>query len=535
MRRFYNFSNSVINIFWRVLFFLTLFFAFTSVNIIIGDNDTFGTSTTMVTTGLVIFIVAVIVMIYAYPKIRAWFYNVFITHQVLTGSLILLAVVIAQIFFVSYCHPGSGFDSGMLLHAAESTKHAEEVDVTSYFSLNQNNLPIMLFMHWLVTLSGKSSWLFFDYVTLVSVDLSALINLMSIMLIKKRMLGTALYMHSSWLMVFPTIIMPYTDAWSLPLVSMYLFCYFVMYKTSKMSTPIEQLSFVLAGLVFGFSVVLVYFVKPSAIIPVIAIVIIGALNWLIKKKHVTMSGVVVTLAALALVGTSGGATYMVANNKIQNQTYIKIDKSRSIPAIHFMAMGVYGQGGYDWHQAVAMTFIPTEKQKSDYSVMMLKKRLKKLGPWGYFKFLIMKQRNNTADGTFGWLKEGHFFLENQKPNNKGITNKLKNYIYLYGRHIADFRFAAQLWWITLLVIIALGFGPRNDLIQILRLSLVGGFIFLLLFEGGRSRYLIQYLPCILLLGVLSFERAISNIRRLFGWYEVKVDEAKKADELSQEN
>lgn len=530
MRKFYNFSHTVINIFWRVLFFLTLFFALVSPNIIIGDNDTFGTSTTMITTGLLISIVAIVVMIYAYPGIRAWFYNVFITHQVLTGSLILLVVVVAQILFVAYCHPVSGFDSGMLLHAAESTKHAEEVNVTSYFSLNQNNLPIMLFMHWLVTLSGKSSWMFFDYVTLFSVDLSMVINLMSVILIKRKMLGTALYMHSAWLMVFPTIIMPYTDAWSLPLVSMYLFCYLVMYKTSKMSTQIEQLSFVLAGLGFGFSVVLVYFVKPSAIIPVIAIVIIGVLSWLIKKKHVTLRGTVVMLAALALIGVSAGATYKVSTDKINNQTYIKIDKSRSIPAIHFMSMGVYGQGGYDWHQAVAMTFIPTEKQKSDYSVMMLKKRLKKLGPWGYFKFLIMKQRNNTADGTFGWLKEGHFFLENQKPNNKGITNKLKNYIYLYGRHIADFRFAAQLWWITLLVIIALGFGPRNDLIQILRLSLVGGFMFLLLFEGGRSRYLIQYLPCILLLATISFERAIANIKHLFGWYEIKVDEAEAADE-----
>lgn len=534
MRRFYNFSNSVINIFWRVLFFLTLFFALTSANIIIGDNATFGTSTTMVTTGLVIFIVAIVVMIYAYPSIRNWFYNVFITHQLRTSSLILLAVIAGQIFFVYFCHPTSGFDSGMLLHAASNAKNAAEADVTSYFSLNQNNLPIMLFMHWLVTLSGQSTWLFFDYVTLFSVDLSMAINLLSIWLVKKKFLGTAIYMHCAWLMVFPTIIMPYTDAWSLPLVSLYLFCYLVMYKTANWKTVMEQVSFVIAGLVFGFSMVIVYFVKPSAIIPVVAIVIIGSLNWLIKKKHFTMKGVVLTLATLSLIGISAAGTYKVTNDKIQNQTYIQIDKSRSIPAIHFMAMGVYGQGGYDWHQAVAMTFIPTEKQKSDYSVMMLKKRLKKLGAWGYFKFLILKQRNNTADGTFGWLKEGHFFLENQKPSNKGITNKLKNYIYLYGRHIADFRFAAQLWWITLLVIIALGFGPRNDLIQILRLSLVGGFLFLLLFEGGRSRYLIQYLPCILLLGVLSFDRAISNIKRLFGWYEVKVDDAKKADELSRE-
>lgn len=89
---------------------------------------------------------------------------------------------------------------------------------------------------------------------------------------------------------------------------------------------------------------------------------------------------------------------------------------------------------------------------------------------------------------------------------------------------------AQLWWITLLVIIALGFGPRRQLLQLLRLAMIGGFIFLLLFEGGRSRYLIQYLPCLLLLGVFSFERAVVNIRRVVDWYQRKLQAAIAADE-----
>ena len=81
MRRFYKFSQAVINLFWRVLFFLTLFFAVTSPNIILGDNNTFGTSTTMLTTGLVIGLVAVAVGIYAYPRFHAWLYRIFITER----------------------------------------------------------------------------------------------------------------------------------------------------------------------------------------------------------------------------------------------------------------------------------------------------------------------------------------------------------------------------------------------------------------------------------------------------------------------
>lgn len=528
MRRFYNFSQSVINFFWHVLFFLTLFFAVTSPNIILGDNATFGTSTTMVTTGLVIAIVAILVMNYAYPRVHAWLYRVLITQQLRTGTILLLMVLAAQIAFVFFVHPNSGFDSGMLLHTATDPSAVRDPDATAYFSLNVNNLPIMLFMHWLSTTFQQTTWEFFDFVTLFFVDLSVIFNLLSVRIVQKRALGAAMYIQAAWLAVFPSIIMPYTDAWGLPLVSFYLLCYFTLRKTTM--HPLLRLS---AANGFGISVMLTYFMKPSSIIPVIAIAIIEGLLALVNHKKLRMQDVFVALAMLLFIGESAFYTYRYVNTRVENQTYIQVDKTRAIPAIHFMAMGVYGQGGYSWWQAVEMTFLPTKKQKTDYSVMMLKKRLKKLGPTGYLKFLVKKQRNNTADGTFGWLKEGHFFLENQKPNNKGISNKLKNYIYLYGRHIADFRFAAQLWWIGLLTIIALGFGPERRVIQILRLSMVGGFVFLLLFEGGRSRYLIQYLPCLLLLATLSVERVIANVGRLAGWYEEKVDASIQADEKKQ--
>ncbi|KRL52225.1 hypothetical protein [Lacticaseibacillus manihotivorans] len=52
--------------------------------------------------------------------------------------------------------------------------------------------------------------------------------------------------------------------------------------------------------------------------------------------------------------------------------------------------------------------------------------------------------------------------------------------------------------------------------------MVGGFMFLLLFEGGRSRYLIQYLPVLLIQASLSLKPAIFRIRRLFTWGSDKI-------------
>lgn len=62
----------------------------------------------------------------------------------------------------------------------------------------------------------------------------------------------------------------------------------------------------------------------------------------------------------------------------------------------------------------------------------------------------------------------------------------------------------------------------------------GGFMFLPLFEGGRSRYLIQYLPCLLLLATFSFERAVANVRQLYAGYHRRVVAAIAADNLEQE-
>ncbi|KLD59856.1 hypothetical protein WP50_14995, partial [Lactiplantibacillus plantarum] len=80
-----------------------------------------------------------------------------------------------------------------------------------------------------------------------------------------------------------------------------------------------------------------------------------------------------TVAMAILMLESAGLTYHYTNQAIQNQTYIKIDKSRSIPAIHFMAMGVYGTGGYSEKQAIQMAVLPTKAQKTAYSIKMLKR------------------------------------------------------------------------------------------------------------------------------------------------------------------
>ncbi|KLD59857.1 hypothetical protein WP50_15000 [Lactiplantibacillus plantarum] len=62
---------------------------------------------------------------------------------------------------------------------------------------------------------------------------------------------------------------------------------------------------------------------------------------------------------------SAGLTYHYTNQAIQNQTYIKIDKSSSMPAIYVMAIGLLGTGGYSEKQAIQMAVLPTKAHFCD--------------------------------------------------------------------------------------------------------------------------------------------------------------------------
>ncbi|MFV0560953.1 MAG: TIGR03766 family XrtG-associated glycosyltransferase [Enterococcus sp.] len=512
MKKLYNLGVHTIQFFWIILFGLTVFFALLSPNIILGDNPIFGTSTTLLTTVFILMSIGIVALLVTFEKLRKKVASVFIAHKYVAASSLLVLVFLLQVIFVYFVHPGAGFDAGMLHYAATNKESIFDPNVRGYFSLNQNNLPPMLLMHWIVKVTGQTSWQFFDYLTVLFVDLSVLLNLVTIKIVAPKALAFGMYLQAIWLLVFPSILMPYTDTWALPLVSGYLLCYFLL-QSDTVHGGVRGLS----GVLFGVLVVLTYFIKPSAIIPVIAIVLVNVLSACTHK--ITLKKIMWYFLFISMIGAVSFGTYRAITSLIAEQTYIKIDDSRNIPAIHFASMGISGDGGYSEKQAEQMAILPTKEEKSEYSKKIILKRLKELHIVGYLQFLVKKQERNTADGTFGWLKEGNFFRENQKPSQKGIRNQLKNFIFLYGAHIADFRFFAQLVWLFCLLVILLGWGTPTKEILILKLSLIGAFVFLLLFEGGRSRYMIQYLPCFILLAALAWETTKKHIQQVLYWWE----------------
>ncbi len=473
--KLFKFGDRALIHLFNGFFFLTLLFAITSPNIILGDNKITGAGTTLFTTWLLIIVVAVVVCVLTYPQFKQWWYQVFVVQKLRTGVLILGAVVLWQLIFVLNVHPPIGFDVGAIHQALTDTTSP---DIKAYFSLNYNNMPILLAQLILSQVFATKTWLFFDLVTVVLVDLSALLNILSIRVLARKKVAAALYIHALWLLIFPMIIVPYTDTWVLPFVSGYLLCYIVL-AHSQCKWPLK----LVAAIGFGITIVGAYFMKPSAVVGVVAIILVELL-YLLKKKPVNW------LAMLGLVGSSilvAGGTYVVTNHAISQQTHIQVNTAREIPAIHFIGMGVSGDGGYNPKDALKMAELPTKQGRINYSKKVWLQRLRQKGVGGYLIFLIKKQRNDTADGSFAWVKEGHFINQAPKPHGKGFAGQLQQFVYLYGTHLGDLRFIAQAWWIIWLILIAFGWRQRTKIAQVLRLMIIGGFMYLLLFEGGRSR------------------------------------------------
>lgn len=457
-------SRSIINILFTIFIGLTFYFTLTSSNLLLNSQ-----TTTWVTMVMLLGLVGIIIIMITDNFVKRFARSVYQSGWL--GMLVLgILLLIWQIFFIVATHPAIGFDVNMLHQAWINPNQAK---VRGYFSQNYNNLPILLLQNWILTKFHSTSWLVIDSVTLFLVNLSALINIVTMYLVSKDKVRLLWYLQIIFLAFFPMIIIPYTDTWVLPSVSLILLGFVGMSSHS-----FNLIYRILFSVMAGVATVITYYIKPSGIIPAIAFIIVGIVYLcnIPGKKQLLRA-----FCLLVFLFGSGAITFVLGQNIISNQKYVSIDKSLEIPSIHFVNMGMSGTtGAYNPHDALMMAKLPKKQDKIAYSKKMIRKRLKQRGFGGYISFLIRKQGYNTADG----------------------------------KNVSVFRFISQLIWISLVGILFFGWKYHDLVSDGLRLSLIGGFLFLLIFEGGRSRYLIQFLPSIIILIPIVWQSSKETIAKI---------------------
>lgn len=414
-----------------------------------------------------------------------WRYKV---YSLLILSLLLLCW---QIYFIFKSSTGIGFDAGIIVSEVINHSTVSEPFRYNYFSFYPNNL-LLLYTEYLWSSFFGATWISFSFLSLFSVDLFMLITLTTVYMIDRNIFLKTWVIFLIWLSVFPYIIVPYTDTIGLPLISSYILGYTLLKRTNLFWVK------GIGAIIFGTFLMLSYLMKPTAIIPVIAIAIIE-LAYLFHqfdvKKFNYLNYILIILFIMSAVGTK--YAYQV---KTDQQDYVHINKELKIPAIHFIGMGLHGEGGFDKNDANKMYASRSTKEMKKVSNENIKKQIRKYSLAQYGLFLLNKNRNNTADGSFGWLQEGNFI--DKKPN-----NFIQNWVYPKGEYLHYFHVMVQIIWILALLILLVDKRRTESLHKnemIFKLALLGGLTYLLIFEGGRSRYLIQFMPIIIpLLGMSS--------------------------------
>lgn len=424
--------------------------------------------------GLLVFLIFLIIIGKYNKHIKGFYFNN--RKEIFLG--IIFVTLLYQILLVLSLSGTTGWDPITLINRAMN----RPIGVPDYFSYNPNTIGVMMIEKGLYYLFFKP-----DLVNFVRI-----LNLINIILldgscyllyrVAKRLYDYKVSMIVSCLLWGLIVISPYVAIFYSDLLA-FAVSSALIYLFSLKSSWYRNLiiSFVSAG---G------YFIKPSIVIVIIAYVIVVVIKAFSSIQFKPFYKLLVIVIPMILIICSGNAL-------IKSQ----IDSSKSYDSWHFVAMGMAGVGGYYGPDVEANQRIKSPEKRKIYNINLIKSRLKSYGINGYSKFLIQKQVNNTSDATFGWRNDGggdQFLIPFGKGNR--IYNKIR---YIFTSHNSQrdwngFAIIPQLVWVITLVGLLATVVVNDYRMLWMKLTIIGFMLFLLLYEGGRSRYVIQYLPYIVI-------------------------------------
>lgn len=454
-------------------------------------------------------------------------YHIAIVMAIIFGIQIILSIL---------TYADCGWDCGIVVRQAVNLLKGENFD-TYYFAVCSNNIGILLITKYVLKFASifckiTLQTAFFSMIifNIIIVDIAALLTFCVCQKVLENRSAYFSLLFILPLIVFsPYIIVPYTDTITMvfPIAILYIY---ILIKEQKEIELKKELLIILEGIL----TIIGFFIKPTTVIIIIAILIVEILRMSkVKIKNVAIIGLMFIIGC----GISYTGYSFVKNRNLGSLISEEDYEKYSMTFTHFLKMGMNESiietelptknktfyGGYsEWDALTTQTIIgKNEKQKENLQVV--KQRLKKFGIAGYADFLYNKANWILSDGTFFFGEEGSFWMSEHYNHSKIgeilqelINNKSDKYQNITAN-------VMQTLWI--LITIGLLFShtnkEQNNYIVISKLSIIGIVIFLLLFEG-RARYLVNHLPIFIIVGVFGIKASLKMIdKKLLEYKENK--------------
>lgn len=410
-------------------------------------------------------------------------------------------IIVLELITVTFGSSTYGADAGIILNIAQGKSGYLTND---YFLYYPNNLVVLFVYRAFYLLFGSTNMILalnYFNVLIVAATFLYMARVMNRVL-DKRGYVIAFYLFLFSTTFTPYVLTPYSDTLVLIfVVAMLDFGTRVWEATTIKSAVVNSLGLALAAGIGSL-------IKPSAVMPFIAIFIVLIL-FQVNRKNLLLVLVILGIS----VGGFAGVKF-IDNEIQQHQTLVKTSSNQAFPFTHFIMMGVNYYGGYTPEDFQITRNAKGKSKREKLNIEIIKMRLKQRGVQGYLKFLLLKERNNTSSGTYTMNTELWLTNEHAGPKNNSVTSFIERYFYPNGKQTIVYKLWAQMIFVLVAIGVALSGwynGVKQEkIINWLQLAALGGILFLLIFEGGRSRYLMQFMPTMTLIAASGFESLLEK-------------------------
>lgn len=501
-------SNGLVNLFFIPLILVSLI---GSIQLILKNFQ--GLSGIGVKLTDIIFFVVLIYIVFT--PVRKWIntgcqylWQTICHYRTVSLWVLIIMTLLWQVAVVILMSGYNNWDSGKIVEAAMENLQG----ASAYFSNYPNTVSLLFLERGLWFISGQPNFqnfvLLLDFLNIFLIDGAVLMTGAVIKNWFGRAYRIPLFVLSWFLIVMsPWVALPYSDIWAFFLTALTLY---LMDQLAHQKHIIYQY---LLAIFLGIVGIASYYMKPSLVITTIAVVIVLLFKGCENHKIIFNRKILISFC-LFLVAAGGGV--IVNHTFLHRQNFVELDRSQAHPLTHFMAMGMQGTGGF-YRPYVALDLsIKSPTKRNQTNIKLIHARLRQFnGLSNYQKFLVQKQINNTSDGSFGWGQEGDFLYPNHGQNkrlNRTIVRRLFAKDGVVRVNNFEYRFVVQLIWFVVFIGLLGAVWLDDWKVQFLKYTVVGFMLFLLLFEGGRSRYMIQFLPVTMMLATVGGEHLLNLIR-----------------------
>ncbi|MCK4027538.1 hypothetical protein HCC70_04185 [Streptococcus suis] len=407
-------------------------------------------------------------------------------------------------------------DAAVVLNGA--LKILPDLSVSSYLSRNPNNLSLFLAERWLYNLLGEWTIWVLEAIGFICMNATALILYRAGKdFLDQQLADMAFTFYMLMLGFSPYVIQTYTDVAGLPFLALQVYLILKALQSETVSWKNMFGLGLVASLAFTF--------RPTAAISIIAFFMVSLLkgNW--KKLMLSFSLFLISFGLFY-----GGKSII---EQEQREVVIIQDEALAKSWLTFINLGLtYTGTDQEDMKAGLLTYIDEElhtvynngmfANKNEWAE--IKRRLSEYTVWTFAQHLVVKLNNTLYDGTLNWIYrspelEKTTYISPLYPltQNNGLAQWVRETILEKdGENFKAYQLVKQICWILLVIglVYSVTHYVPDERRQFVILTVFGGILFLMIFEGGKARYLLQFLPQIVFMAA-------------FGWSDLVKKEGRK--------